>query len=87
MIDATANLASLIDNDTLIIPGHGQVATRQDLLDYRNILVVIRGNLVRARVQGLSPEAMLATEPANGFAPRNENTDNWLLQRWAEMAR
>ena len=84
MIDATANLASLIDNDTLIIPGHGQVATRQDLLDYRNMLVVIRGNLVRARVQGLTPEAMLATEPANGFAPRNENTDNWLLQRWAE---
>ncbi|MFM1896044.1 MAG: hypothetical protein RLZZ385_1118 [Pseudomonadota bacterium] len=87
MIDAVDNIAGLIDADTIIIPGHGQLSTRQDLLDYRNMLVVIRGNLVRAKVQGLTADAMLASEPASGFAARNEGTDGWLLQRWAEINR
>lgn len=84
MIDALMNIASLIDDDTIIIPGHGQLATRADLLEFRNMLVVIRGRLVRAKVQGMSVEEMLASEPADGYAPPNENTEGWLRQAYAE---
>ena len=84
MIDALMNIASLINDDTIIIPGHGQLATRDDLLEFRNMLVVIRGNLVRAKVQGLSVEEMIASEPADGFAPADDNTRDWLLQAYAE---
>lgn len=84
MIDALMNIASLINDDTIIIPGHGQLATRDDLLEFRNMLVVIRGNLVRAKVQGLSVEEMVASAPADGFAPANDNTRDWLLQAYAE---
>lgn len=62
MIDALMNIASLINESTIIIPGHGQLATRDDLLEFRNMLVVIRGNLVRAKVQGMSVDEMLASE-------------------------
>ena len=84
MIDALMKIAAIINDDTIIIPGHGQLATRSDLLEFRNMLVVIRGNLVRAKVQGLSFEEMVATEPADGFAPANDNTRDWLLQAYAE---
>lgn len=84
MIAATFKLASLINDDTIIIPGHGQLATRQDLLDYHDMLTVIRGRLVRAKVQGLTYEEMLATEPADGYAPVNDNTNEWLRQAYAE---
>lgn len=84
MIDAVDNLASLVDEDTIIIPGHGQLASRDDLLDYRNMLVVIRSHLVRAKVTALSVDEMLETEPADGFAERNDNTDNWLQQAFAQ---
>lgn len=84
MIDALMNIASLIDDDTIIIPGHGQLATRADLLEFRNMLVIIRGRLVRAKVQGMSVEEMLASEPADGYAPPNENTEGWLRQAYAE---
>ena len=87
MIDATYNLASLIDDNTVIIPGHGQLSSRDDLLAYRDMLVTIRGNLVRAKVQGLSPGAMLDSEPADGYAPRNDNTDAWLLRAYDEYSR
>jgi cyclase len=84
MIEALSNIASLIDNETIIIPGHGQLASRDDLLEFRNMLVMIRGRLVRAKVEGLSVEEMLASEPADGYAPANENTEGWLLQAYAE---
>ncbi len=86
MIDALWEIAGLINEDTIIIPGHGQLSTRDDLLDYRNMLVTIRGRLVRAKVQGLSAEEMLATEPADGYAPANVNTNDWLMQAWGEYA-
>lgn len=84
MIDALWNIAGIINDDTIIIPGHGQLSSRDDLLAFRNMLVVIRGNLVRAKVQGLSADEMLATEPAAGYAPDNAGTRDWLLQAYAE---
>ena len=84
MIDALMNIASLIDDDTIIIPGHGQLSSRDDLLDYRAMLVVIRGKLVRAKVLSLSPGEMLESQPAAGHAPPNENTNGWLLRAYEE---
>ena len=84
MIDAVMNLADLINDDTIIIPGHGELSNRDDLLDYRAMLVTVRGKLVRAKVQGLTPEEMLATEPADGYVPPNDNTNAWLLRAYEE---
>lgn len=84
MIDAVWNLAGLINDDTIIIPGHGQLSSRADLLAYHDMLKVIRGNLVRAKVQGMTPEQMLATEPAAGYAPANDNTSQWLSRAYGE---
>ena len=84
MIEATDRLASQINDETIIIPGHGQLSTRDDLLSYREMLVTIRGNLLRAKVQDLSPSEMLEIEPADGFAPAGEGTDQWLLRAYDE---
>ena len=84
MIEATDQLASIINNDTIIIPGHGQLSNRNDLLNYRDMLVTIRGNLTRAKVQGMSPQEMLETEPADGFAPAGDGTNSWLLRAYDE---
>ena len=86
MIDALWNISALINDDTIIIPGHGVLSNRADLLEFRDMLVVIRGRLVRAKVEGLSAGEMLATEPADGYAPANEGTNDWLLQAWGEYA-
>ena len=84
MIEATDRLASQINDETIIIPGHGQLSTRDDLLSYREMLVTIRGNLLRAKVQDLSPSEMLDIEPADGFAPAGDGTDQWLLRAYDE---
>ena len=84
MIEATDRLASQINDETILIPGHGQLSTRDDLLSYREMLVTIRGNLLRAKVQDLSPSEMLEIEPADGFAPAGDGTDQWLLRAYDE---
>ena len=84
MIEATDKLASIINNETIIIPGHGQLSNRGDLLNYRNMLVTIRGSLTRAKVQALSPAEMLETEPADGWAPAGDGTNQWLLRAYDE---
>ena len=84
MIDAMSRLASIVNDDTVIIPGHGPLSNRQDMLDYRDMLVVIRGRLTRAKLDGLSAEEMLATEPADGYAPNDDNTHQWLRRAYDE---
>lgn len=84
MIEAIWRLAALVNDDTIIIPGHGQLSSRSDLLDYHDMLKVIRGNLIRARAQGQNSQQMIASEPAAGYAPANDNTTQWLLRHWAE---
>ncbi|GJM14123.1 MAG: cyclase [Pseudohongiella sp.] len=86
MIDALWNIAALINDDTIIIPGHGALSNRAELLEFRDMLVVIRGRLVRAKVQGLTAAEMLASEPADGYAPANEGTNDWLMQAWGEYS-
>ena len=84
MIDALWRIDGIIDDETILIPGHGQLASREDLRAFRDMLVVIRGNLVRAKVQGMTPRQMLGSRPADGYAPANDNTDQWLLRAYAE---
>jgi len=84
MIEALWKIDGLINDDTIIIPGHGQLSSRADLRAFRDMLVEIRGNLVRAKVQGLTPQAMLDMQPAQGFAPANDNTAQWLLRAYGE---
>lgn len=84
MIDAMQNLINLVNADTLIIPGHGAVSTRQDMIDYRNMLVVIRSSIVRAKVTGQTLQQLQDSQPASGYAADNDNTREWLRQRWGE---
>ena len=44
MIEATDKLASIINDETIIIPGHGELSNRDDLLNYRNMLVTTVSN-------------------------------------------
>lgn len=78
MIDATWEIAGMIDDDTIIIPGHGELATRDDLLEYRSMLVTIRERLQLAISRGLSDDQIVESNPADGFAQPGIGTERWL---------
>ncbi|MEO6447458.1 MAG: MBL fold metallo-hydrolase [Gemmatimonadaceae bacterium] len=63
---ADAGLA-MARNDTRIIPGHGAVSTRADLLEYRRVLVIIRDRVQKLVAEGKSLAQVAAARPTVEF--------------------
>ncbi len=69
MIRFVDAVTHVIDEDTVVIPGHGSLATRQDIVEYGVMLRTIRDR-VRAEIdQGRSLEQILQSNPTEGFGP------------------
>ena len=86
MIDALWNIAGIIDDETIIIPGHGQLSSRADLLDFRNMLMTMRTRIKAAVAEGLTADQMVAGNPAQGLAEPGQRTDGWLRAAHAEYS-
>ena len=84
MIEALWTIAGLINDDTVIIPGHGQLSTRADLLEYRMMLVTIRGRIKDQIARGRSVDQVVAANPARGYAEPGEGTTGWLRTAYEE---
>ena len=50
----------IIDQDTKIIPGHGDLASKEDLLKYREVVLTVRDRVRDAIKDGKSLEAIKA---------------------------
>ena len=85
MIDALWTIAGLIDDDTIIIPGHGQLSTRTDLLEFRTMLVTIRDRIKSGIARGLSADQLIASNPARGYAELPGAT-GWLSAAYMEYS-
>jgi glyoxylase-like metal-dependent hydrolase (beta-lactamase superfamily II) len=58
---------ALADASTRVIPGHGPLAGREELLRYRDMLVASRDRIAKAIAEGQSLEALLAAKPLADF--------------------
>jgi glyoxylase-like metal-dependent hydrolase (beta-lactamase superfamily II) len=63
---AVANLA-VVGTDTIVIPGHGNVGRRADLIEFRDMLVAIRENVSRLKRQGRSLDETVAARPTAAY--------------------
>ena len=55
-IDSIEQMLAMIDNNTQIIPGHGELATKADLKEYLNMLYVTRDAVARMKFNGMTLE-------------------------------
>ncbi|MFT5321387.1 MAG: cyclase [Pseudohongiellaceae bacterium] len=58
---------AMADADTKVIPGHGQLSGRQDMLDYVEMLETIRDRVYEGIKAGLTLEQITATNPVRGY--------------------
>jgi cyclase len=86
-IDATGAIAGMIDDDTIIIPGHGQLSSRDDLLAYRDMLVTIRDRMRSQMAEGRSVDEIVASNPAHGYAEPGEGTERWIRAAYDDLRR
>lgn len=63
MIKAAQSGLKLANDNTKIIPGHGKLATKQDLVDYRQMLVIARDLIKPLVKQGKSRDELIDAKP------------------------
>ena len=59
---AQANVAAVTDK-TIVIPGHGPVGSKADLVEFRDMLVAIRDNVAALKKQGKPLAETIAAKP------------------------
>jgi cyclase len=67
VINAVNQILMLADENTKIIPGHGALSNREELLVYRDMLIAVR-NKIQAQInEGLSIDEILSNNPTAEF--------------------
>ena len=70
---------------TAVIPGHGQVGDQFDLLDYRDMLVIVRDHVRDLIEKGMTLEQVNAANPTRGFRGRyGSDTGEWTTEMFVE---
>lgn len=56
-----------VTDQTIIVPGHGPVGNRAQLVEFRDMLVAIRENVARLKKEGKSVEEVIAAKPSASY--------------------
>ena len=70
---------------TKVIPGHGHVGDQFDLLNYRDMLVIVRDHVQDLIDKGMTLEQVKAANPTQGYRRRyGSDTGEWTTERFIE---
>ncbi len=61
--------ASLINDQTIVIPGHGEISSKKEMLGYAFLMESLNNTIVAMIDRGLTLEQILAEHPADEYAP------------------
>jgi hypothetical protein len=75
------------DGGTLVVPGHGRLSGIGDVLDYREMVVVI-GDRLRSMIDaGMTLEQVKAAQPARDYEPvYGTSASFWTTDQFVEVA-
>jgi glyoxylase-like metal-dependent hydrolase (beta-lactamase superfamily II) len=75
------------DGGTVVIPGHGRLSGLGDVLDYREMVIVIHDRLRQMIDAGMTLEQVKAAEPSKDYDPvYGSTTGFWTTERFIEAA-
>jgi cyclase len=73
------------EGGTYVIPGHGRVYEQLDVVEYRDMVTIIRDRVKALIDQGRSLEQVQAARPAQGYARQyGSDTGRWTTQKFVE---
>jgi cyclase len=93
LLDAVNKINDLVitvygqDGGTLLIPGHGRLCDAGDLLNYREMVTIIRDRIVDMIKKGMTLEQVKAAKPTFDYDPLyGTNTGFWTTDMFVEAA-
>jgi cyclase len=67
MINGADQILALVNDNSKIIPGHGVLSGKKDLLDYKKMLLTVRDRIAEGIKQGKTLEQIIDTDPTKEF--------------------
>jgi glyoxylase-like metal-dependent hydrolase (beta-lactamase superfamily II) len=64
---------SLQEGGTYVIPGRGRLGDEADILEFRDMLFIVRARIASLVAQGMTLAQVMATKPALDYDPRYDN--------------
>jgi len=75
------------DGGTLVIPGHGRLSDIGDVINYREMLTIIRDRIADMIKKGMTLEQVKAAKPTADYDPRwGANSSIWTTEKFIEAA-
>ncbi len=69
MIAGATKLMAVADNNTKIVPGHGPLGNKADLMKYHDMLSTVRDRLQKLKSAGKTMEEAVAAKPIDDLDP------------------
>lgn len=73
VIKATQHILNIIDEQTKVIPGHGNVTNKQKLKEYLEMLITVRNRIQEQFEAGKSLQEIIASKPTLEFDDERNN--------------
>ena len=67
MINGAEQMLKMINDETKIIPGHGQLSSKKDLQDYKNMLQTVRNRVADGIKSRKTMDQIIKSDPAKEF--------------------
>jgi hypothetical protein len=73
------------EGGTLAVPGHGRIADEMDVVEYRDMVTIVRDRIQRAVERGMTLQQVQASRPTLDFDRRYGSTEGpWTTARFVE---
>ena len=73
------------EGGTMVIPGHGRLSDEQDVVEYRNMVTIIRDRIKEYVKRGMTLEQVKAAKPTLDYDPRyGSETGFWTTSMFVE---
>jgi len=81
LIEFCSRVLEEIDRDTIVVPGHGQVATYADLASYTDMLRTVRGRIAALIADGATLAQVIAAQPTQEWDAKYGNPTTYFIDR------
>lgn len=89
MLDGLGRLIGLAGPNTKIVPGHGPIVGRAEVMAHRDMILAIRDKVSQLVSQGKSQDEVMAAHPTSDYDAKvpnsKETTDRFVTQLYAEL--
>ena len=85
-IETLGIIAGRAGPDTLILPGHGVVSTREDVVEFRDMVIDVSGKVAELVEQGMTYEQVAAAGTTAAYEGKWGDPERFLTAVYAELA-